>query len=87
MTEKGNEYVVLVAKPEGKRPLERTKHRCVNNIKTSLKEIEWGGVVWTGLIWLEGTCEHGNESSGSIKCWEILEQLHNWWPLKKGSTA
>jgi hypothetical protein len=23
--------------------------------------------------------------SGSIKCWEVLEQLHNWRLLKKGS--
>jgi hypothetical protein len=22
---------------------------------------------------------------GSIKCWEILEWLHNWHQLKKGS--
>jgi hypothetical protein len=21
----------------------------------------------------EGSCEHGNEPSGSIKCWEVLE--------------
>jgi hypothetical protein len=33
---------------------------------------------------MEGSCEHGNKSSGSIKCWEILEQLHNWRLLKKG---
>jgi hypothetical protein len=37
-------------------------------------------VVWTGLIWLgigtsEGTCKHGNENSGSMKCWEIVEWL------------
>jgi hypothetical protein len=24
---------------------------------------------------VEGCCEHGNEPSGSIKCWEILEWL------------
>jgi hypothetical protein len=35
-------------------------------------------MVWIGLIWLrigpvEGACEDGNESSGSIKCWEVLE--------------
>jgi hypothetical protein len=24
------------------------------------------------------SCEHGNEPSGSIKVWEVLEQLHNW---------
>jgi hypothetical protein len=34
---------------------------------------------------VEGSCEHGNELSGSIKCWEVLEQLHNWKLLKKGS--
>jgi hypothetical protein len=35
-------------------------------------------MVWIGLIWLrigtmEGSCEHGNETSGSMKCWEVLE--------------
>jgi hypothetical protein len=32
-----------------------------------------------------GSCEHGNEPSGSIKCWEFLEWLHSWRLLKKGS--
>jgi hypothetical protein len=26
---------------------------------------------------VEGSCEHGIEPSGSIKCWEFLEGLHN----------
>jgi hypothetical protein len=26
-----------------------------------------------GLKIVEGSCEHGNELSGSIKCWEVLE--------------
>jgi hypothetical protein len=34
---------------------------------------------------VEGSCEHGNEPSGSIKYWEFLEQLHNWQRLKKRS--
>jgi hypothetical protein len=34
---------------------------------------------------VEGSCEHGNKPLGSIKCWEILEYLHNWWLPKKGS--
>jgi hypothetical protein len=34
---------------------------------------------------VEGSCEHGNEHSGSIKCCEVLEYLHNWQLLKKGS--
>jgi hypothetical protein len=36
---------------------------------------------------VEGYCEHGNEPSGSIKCWEIFEQLSVWWLLKKDSAA
>jgi hypothetical protein len=40
-----------------------------------LREIGWDGMDWIylaqGLV--EGSCEHGNEPSGSIKCWEILE--------------
>jgi hypothetical protein len=31
-----------------------------------------------------GSCEHGNEPSGSIKRWEILEYLSDWRLLKKG---
>jgi hypothetical protein len=35
-------------------------------------------MVWTGLIWLRigtsgGSCEHGNETSGCIKFWEVLK--------------
>jgi hypothetical protein len=55
-----------------------------------LGEIGWDGVVWIGLIWLrignmEGSCEHSSEPSDSIKCREVLEWLHNWRLLKKGS--
>jgi hypothetical protein len=34
---------------------------------------------------VESSCEHGNEPSGSLKCWEVLEWLHNWRLLKKAS--
>jgi hypothetical protein len=54
-----------------------------------LREIGWDGVDWVDLAQdrgpLEGSCEHGDEPSGSIKCWEVLEWLHNWWLLKKDS--
>jgi hypothetical protein len=49
---------------------------------------EYDGMVWTELIWLKigtGSCEHDNEPSGSINYWDILEWLHNWQLLKKGS--
>jgi hypothetical protein len=35
---------------------------------------------------VEASFEHDNECLGSIKCSEVLEQLHNWQRLKKGST-
>jgi hypothetical protein len=37
----------LVGKPEGKRPLVRSRHRWEDNIKMDLKEVG----VWTGLSW------------------------------------
>jgi hypothetical protein len=43
-------YKILVAKPEGKRPLGRPMCRCVDNIKMDLGEIGWGDVD-CGLDW------------------------------------
>jgi hypothetical protein len=31
---------------------------------------------------MKGSCELGNEPSGSIKCWETTEWMHNLWPLE-----
>jgi hypothetical protein len=38
-----------VGKPEGKRPLERPRHRWVDNIKIYLREIRWSGVDWIDM--------------------------------------
>jgi hypothetical protein len=35
-------YRVLVGKPEGKRPLQRLRHRWEDGIRMDLKEISWG---------------------------------------------
>jgi len=43
-------YRVLVAKPEGKRPLGKIRRRWEYNIYVDLQKVEWG--AWTGLIWL-----------------------------------
>jgi hypothetical protein len=36
---------------------------------------------------VQGFCEHCNELSGSIKRWEVLQQLSNWRLLKKDSAT
>jgi hypothetical protein len=67
MGAKRNAYRIMLGKPEGKRPLERRRHR-------------WEDKGWyvpdgsgSGQGPVRGYCEHGNEPSGSIKCWEVLE--------------
>jgi hypothetical protein len=42
-------HKVLVGKPEGKRPLERPRHRWEDNIKMDLQEVEWGHGDWMEL--------------------------------------
>jgi hypothetical protein len=44
MGQKRKAYMLWVGKPEGKRPLGRTRCGWVDNIKTALVEILWGGV-------------------------------------------
>jgi hypothetical protein len=69
MGEKMNAYRILVGKPEGKGPLRRPTRRWVDNIKINLREIGWSGMDRINLAQDRDSCEHGNEPSGSIKCW------------------
>jgi hypothetical protein len=39
-------YMVLVGKPEGKRPLARPRRRWEDNIKGDLQEMGYGGMDW-----------------------------------------
>jgi hypothetical protein len=47
--EKRKAYMLLVRKPEGKRPLGRSRHRWVDSTKMDLGGIRWGGIDWIGL--------------------------------------
>jgi hypothetical protein len=47
--EKSNAYRILVGKPEGKRPLGRSRRKWVNNFKMYLTAIGWGGMDWIDL--------------------------------------
>jgi hypothetical protein len=65
-------YRMLVGKPEGKRPLRRPRCRW-EDLKRD--RIGWYGQdpSGSGQGPVEGSCEHGNDPSGSKECWEILE--------------
>ena len=41
---------VLVRKPEGKRPLRRSRLRCEDNIKIDLQEVGCEGKDWIELV-------------------------------------
>jgi hypothetical protein len=45
MAEKRNACRLLVREAEGRRPLAR-------NIKTDTVDVGWGGVLWTGIVWM-----------------------------------
>ena len=49
MGEKRGVYRVLVAKPEGRRPLGRLRHRWEDNINIVLQEGGWWGMDWIDL--------------------------------------
>jgi hypothetical protein len=74
---KRNSYRILLGKPQGNRPPGRPRRTWEDNIRMDLREIRWGGMDWIDLAqdrdqW-RASCEHGNEPSGSVRCWEILE--------------
>ena len=66
-----------MGKPEGKRQFGRPRRRWEDNIKMDIQEVGmWGcGLdgAGSGYGQMAGTCECGNESSGSIKRGEYLD--------------
>jgi hypothetical protein len=44
-----SEHMVLVGKPEGKRPFGRPRRRWEDNIKMDLQEVGWGRGDWMEL--------------------------------------
>jgi hypothetical protein len=54
--QKRNVYMILVGRPEGKRPLGRPRHRWLDDIKMNLR---YDGVIWTELIWFRREANGG----------------------------
>jgi hypothetical protein len=50
MGERRGVYRVLVGKPDGKRPLGRSKLRWEDNIKMDLQEVGCGSMDWIELV-------------------------------------
>ena len=74
--EKRGVFKVLVGKPEGKRPLGRTRRRWKDNIKMDLQEVGWGhgmDLYGSGQGQMASTCEFGNNISRSIKFGEYRD--------------
>jgi hypothetical protein len=77
-------YRALVGRPEGKTPLGRPRRRCEDNIKLDFKEIGIDGANWIQLAQespVAGFCEHGDESSDSIKKQDIFDKLSENQPF------
>jgi hypothetical protein len=66
----------------------RKQIKWENDIKMHIRETGWVAMDSIHLAQdkdIGGSCEHGNELFGSIKCWNILVKLRDWQLLKKSS--
>jgi hypothetical protein len=67
---------ILVGKPAVKNLFGKLGRRWDDNIKSgfSRSQMEGYGLDWSASVWgeLAGSCECGNETLDSIKCWELL---------------
>ena len=67
-----------MGKQEGKRQLRRPRRRWMHNVRMDLQEVDvgmWMDWAGPGKIYVAGSCECGNEHSGSLKCAEYFMYL------------
>jgi hypothetical protein len=74
MGEQKKMHRVLVGIPETKGPHGRLRYRWENNLKMCLKELGWSRLHSSnsGQEQVTRSFEHGNESTGAIKCSKFL---------------
>jgi hypothetical protein len=77
-----NAHKILVGKPEGKRHLQRYRHRQEGNIRMDLREIGSGRCELDASGLRQGpamdSCEHSSESLCSIKGRDFLDCLSEY---------
>jgi len=65
----GEVHTAFCCTNQRERPIRRPTRIWEDNIKMDIQELGCG--AWSGLIWLRirtgGSCENGNEPSGSMK--------------------
>jgi hypothetical protein len=66
-----NGHLILLGKPEGRRPLRRPRHRWKNRIKLDLTETRWAGMDWIDQ-W-QPLVNRVINLRVPKKCWEIFE--------------
>jgi hypothetical protein len=84
MEGKNNAYRILLEKLEGKRPLERPRHKLEDNIKMNLRGIGWSDMDWIHLAqdrdqWRARTKHVKNASLRVL----LLHHLFNEQPVIK----
>jgi hypothetical protein len=76
--------MVQVEKSEGKRSLERSRRRWMDNIKIDLRRIGWGGMQ---LIDLAQDRDNWQTLVNTAMDFQILYHLRNWRLLRKGAAT
>jgi hypothetical protein len=72
--------VVLVEKPELKRPLGRSRHRWMVNVKRDLGEIRRGGVDWIDLAQNRDECKALVNTVMNVRVPQTKTKLHGLSP-------
>jgi hypothetical protein len=70
---------LLVERTERKRSLGKPRRTWLDNTELDLLEIAWSDVDEIGLAQDRDKRRCGNDPSGSIKFWEVLVRMENWW--------
>jgi hypothetical protein len=78
MRESRDAYRILVGKPEGRRPLGKSRLKREDNIKMNVRQAGWKLALdrsGSKQEQVTGSCEYGNEHSGCIKCEQFPDLL------------